>query len=111
MAKKQIIPHFENIFLFIEFEDCLHRLHKKGMPFELIAILATPVKDLQGLSLVAKNAIYKTIGKDEDTILLKVIKRTRKDFLKTIGVGEMRVKEIEDFLRSHGLDFKPERAE
>lgn len=111
MAKKQITPHFENIFLFIEFEDCLHRLHKKGMPFELIAILATPVKDLQGLSLVAKNAIYRTIGKDEDTILLKVVKRTRKDFLKTIGVGEARVKEIEDFLHSHGLDFKREKAE
>jgi len=111
MAKKRITPHFENIFLFIEFEDCLHRLHKKGMPFELIAILATPVKDLQGLSLVAKNAIYKTIGKDKDTILLKVIKHTRKDYSRIIQNGEVRVKEIEDFLHSHGLDFKPERAE
>ena len=116
MEQKPKLPIPKDVMsIILNLEDCIQRLARAEIPFELIHLLTTPVKELDGLSEIAKNAVYKTTGKknesNEDISLFDIIKKTKKDFLKTIRVDEARVKEIEDFLRSHGLDFKPERAE
>lgn len=115
MEEKPKLPISKDILsIILNLEDCIQRLAREKIPFELIHLLTTPVKNLDGLSEIAKNAVYRTIGKknedNEEVSLFDIIKHTRKDFSKTIGVGEKRTKEIEDFLHSHGLDFKPERA-
>lgn len=116
MEQKPKLPVSKEIWdIIITLVDWKQRLAKEKVPFHFIHLLTTPVKELDGLSINAKNAIYKTIGKknenNEDTTLLDVVKSPKKDFLKTIGVGKKRAEVIEDFLHSLGLDFISEKAE